>query len=63
MALQIANPIVVGKVEPMAKTTGLSKTAVVELALDRIPDRSDAIDPLLFKGSDFARTDIAVASP
>jgi antitoxin VapB len=34
MALQIANPVVVGKVERMAKATGLSKTAVVERALD-----------------------------
>ena len=70
MALQIANPIVVGKVERLAKRTGLSKTAVVERALDRlicetaggsnqtarmaallaqldrIPDRTDASDPL-----------------
>lgn len=36
MALQIANPIVVGKVERLAKSTGLSKTAVVERALDRL---------------------------
>lgn len=36
MALQIANPIVVGKVERLAKATGLSKTAVVERALDRL---------------------------
>lgn len=73
MALQIANPVVVGKVERLAKHTGLSKTAVVERALDgliaeigvisgaedqmarltallaqldRIPDRTDATDPL-----------------
>ena len=70
MPLQIANPIVVGKVELLAKRTGLSKTAAVEHAvdrllidtstpaqhgkrllalldqLDRIPDRSDASDPL-----------------
>lgn len=70
MALQIANPVVVGKVERLAKSTGLSKTAVVERALDRliaettgatdqmarmaallaqldrIPDRTDASDPL-----------------
>ncbi len=70
MALQIANPDVVGKVERLAKRTGLSKTAAVERAvdrllsetaspsrqagrmgallaqLDRIPDRSDASDPL-----------------
>ncbi len=70
MALQIANPSVVSKVERLAKRTGLSKTAVVERAvdrllnetappskqaarlaallaqLDRIPDRSDAANPL-----------------
>jgi antitoxin VapB len=70
MALQIANPVVVDKVERLAKATGLSKTAVVERAvdrllgetmvetggdkrvaallaqLDRIPNRSDAFDPL-----------------
>ena len=36
MALQIANPVVIGKVERLAKATGLSKTAVVERALDRL---------------------------
>ena len=36
MALQIANPIVVGKVERLAKATGLSKTAAVERAVDRL---------------------------
>jgi antitoxin VapB len=36
MALQIANPKVVSKVERLAKETGLSKTAVVERALDRL---------------------------
>jgi antitoxin VapB len=36
MALQIANPVVVGKVERLAKATGLSKTAVVERAVDRL---------------------------
>ena len=36
MALQIANPVVVGKVERLVKATGLSKTAVVERALDRL---------------------------
>lgn len=70
MALQIANPVVVDKVERLAKATGLSKTAVVERAvdrmmgetmvktggdermaalleqLDRIPDRTDAFDPM-----------------
>jgi len=70
MALQIANPVVVEKVARMAQALGVSKTAVVERALDhlardivppadmrenaaallaqldRIPDRTDAIDPL-----------------
>ena len=36
MALQLANPVVVSKVERLAKRTGLSKTAVVERALDRL---------------------------
>ncbi len=34
MALQIANPAVVSKVERLARSTGLSKTAVVDRALD-----------------------------
>ena len=34
MALQIANPTVVAKVERLAKATGLTKTAVVERAID-----------------------------
>ncbi len=36
MALQIANPGVVAKVERLARTMGLSKTAVVERAIDRL---------------------------
>ena len=36
MALQIANPIVVAKVEKLARATGLSKTAVVERAIDHL---------------------------
>jgi antitoxin VapB len=36
MALQIANPKVVAKVERLARATGLSKTAVVERAIDRL---------------------------
>ena len=36
MALQIANPIVVKKVERLAKAVGLSKTAAVERAVDRL---------------------------
>ena len=71
MALQIANPVDVAKGERLARATGLTKTAVVERAidrlagetqgaaapgrmaallaqLDRIPDRADAYDPLLW---------------
>ena len=36
MALQIANPVVVEKVNRLARATGLSKTAVVEKAIDRL---------------------------
>lgn len=36
MALQIANPAVVSKVERLARATGLSKTAAVERAVDRL---------------------------
>jgi antitoxin VapB len=36
MALQIANPVVVAKVRRLAEATGLSKTAVVERAIDRL---------------------------
>lgn len=70
MALRISNPTVVAKLDRLAKTTGLTRTAVVERAidrlasetpgiadpagrmaalmaqLDRVPDRTDAFDPL-----------------
>ncbi len=36
MALQIANPTVVRKVEQLAKIAGLTKTAAVERAVDRL---------------------------
>jgi antitoxin VapB len=36
MALQIANPKVVEKIEALARATGLSKTAAVEKAVDRM---------------------------
>ncbi len=36
MALQIANPVVVKKVERLAKAVGLSKTAAVERAVDKL---------------------------
>jgi antitoxin VapB len=42
MALQIANPVVVGKVERLAKATGLSKTSVVERALDCLMSETTA---------------------
>jgi antitoxin VapB len=69
MALEIANPTVVAKIESLAHAMGMTETAVVEWAidrlaaqtqrastscrmaallaqLDRIPDRTDAFDPL-----------------
>jgi antitoxin VapB len=46
MALQIANPIVVAKVERLARVTGLTKTAVVERAIDRLASETQgASDP------------------
>ena len=36
MALQIANPKVVEKIETLARATGLTKTAAVEKAVDRL---------------------------
>ncbi len=43
MALQIANPTVVAKIETLAKRTGLTKTAAVERAVDALlNDRSVA---------------------
>lgn len=42
MALQIANPVVVSKVERLARATGLSKTAVVERALDSLIRETEA---------------------
>jgi antitoxin VapB len=36
MALQIANPVVVKKIETLSKLTGLTKTATVEKAVDRL---------------------------
>jgi antitoxin VapB len=46
MALQIANPVVVAKVERLAKAIGLTKTAVVERAIDRLAaETHGALDP------------------
>ncbi len=56
MALQIANPVVVRKIETLARATGLSKTAAVEKAVDRLlaeerldqaPDVWERFDALL----------------
>jgi antitoxin VapB len=40
MALQIANPVVVAKVERLARATGLTKTAVVERAIDALASQA-----------------------
>lgn len=40
MPLQIANPVVVDKVEKLAKAAGLSKTALVERAVDLLQRES-----------------------
>ncbi len=53
MALHIANPVVVAKVERVARATGLTKTAVVEQAVDHLarssgrPDDSAPLGALL----------------
>lgn len=36
MALQIANPVVVDKIERLASLTGMNKTAAVEVAVDNL---------------------------
>jgi antitoxin VapB len=46
MALQIANPTVVAKVERLARATGLTKTAIVERAVDHLArETQGATDP------------------
>ncbi|HLY58434.1 MAG TPA: type II toxin-antitoxin system VapB family antitoxin [Stellaceae bacterium] len=40
MAIQIANPTVVAKIEALAETTGLTKTAAVEQAVDAMLNRA-----------------------
>jgi len=52
MALQIANPVVVAKVEKLARATGLSKTAAVEKAVDALlreqhPNETDDVEARL----------------
>ena len=42
MALQIANPVVVAKVERLARATGLTKTAIVERAIDILASQTRA---------------------
>ena len=42
MALQIANPVVVAKVERLARATGLTKTAVVERAIDALASQTQS---------------------
>jgi antitoxin VapB len=45
MPVQIANPVVVAKIERLAAVTGLTKTAAVENAVDRmLASRQDASD-------------------
>lgn len=45
MAIQIANPVVVAKIEALAEKTGLSKTAAVERAVDVALDQGDGDRP------------------
>ena len=42
MALQITNPVVVAKIERLAHATGLTKTAVVERAIDMLASQTQA---------------------
>jgi antitoxin VapB len=41
MALQIANRVVVGKIERLASLTGMNKTAAVEVAVDCLLAEAD----------------------
>lgn len=43
MAIQIANPAVVAKIERLASLTGLSKTAAVEVAVERVLGEAEDI--------------------
>ncbi len=46
MALRISNPAVVAKVERLARATGLTKTAIVERAIDRLAGKTQGVsDP------------------
>jgi antitoxin VapB len=42
MTLHIANPVVVAKVERLARATGLTKTAVIERAIDALARQTPA---------------------
>jgi antitoxin VapB len=42
MSLQIANPVVVAKIEQLARATGLTKAAVVERAIDNLARQTQA---------------------
>jgi len=44
MALQIANPVVVAKIERLARAIGLTKTAVVERAIDLLASQTQAAE-------------------
>jgi antitoxin VapB len=46
MALQIANPTVVAKVARLARASGMTKTAIVERAIDRLAaETQNSVDP------------------
>ena len=45
MALQIANKTVVAKIEALARANGISKTAAVEKAVDRLLAEQPFADP------------------
>jgi antitoxin VapB len=44
MALLITNPVVVAKVERLARATGLTMTAVVERAIDALANQTRSAD-------------------
>jgi len=45
MALRIANPAIVKKIEALARATGLSESEAVEKAVDRLLAESTPSDP------------------
>jgi antitoxin VapB len=66
MALQIANSGVVAKVERLAKATGMTKTAVVEHAVDLMaresggsPDFARRLDAILVQADRVPKADAA----